>query len=80
MKKTTERLIFHIDVNSAFLSWEAARRVAAGGDDLRLVPSAVGGDRAIGGGGVRVLQKVRVVGRVAEVCRAGVGPRLAGSA
>ena len=23
-----ERLIFHIDVNSAFLSWEAARRVA----------------------------------------------------
>ena len=45
MKKTTERLIFHIDVNRAFLSWEAARRVAAGGDDLRLVPSAVGGDR-----------------------------------
>ena len=45
MKKPTERLIFHIDVNSAFLSWEAARRVAAGGDDLRLVPSAVGGDR-----------------------------------
>ena len=39
------RLIFHVDVNSAFLSWEAARRVKAGEDDLRLIPSAVGGDR-----------------------------------
>lgn len=38
-----ERLIFHIDVNSAFLSWEAARRVKNGGDDLRLVPSCIGG-------------------------------------
>lgn len=40
-----DRLIFHIDVNSAFLSWEAARRVQAGEADLRTVPSAVGGDR-----------------------------------
>ena len=40
-----ERLIFHVDVNSAFLSWEAARRVAAGEADLRLIPSAIGGDR-----------------------------------
>ncbi len=40
-----DRLIFHIDVNSAFLSWEAARRVAAGEEDLRLIPSAIGGDR-----------------------------------
>lgn len=40
-----KRLIFHVDVNSAFLSWEAARRVKAGEDDLRLIPSAVGGDR-----------------------------------
>lgn len=40
-----ERLIFHIDVNSAFLSWEAARRVAAGEGDLRKIPSAIGGDR-----------------------------------
>ena len=28
--KSTERLIFHIDVNSAFLSWESARRVSQG--------------------------------------------------
>ena len=41
-----ERLIFHIDVNSAFLSWEAVRRLQAGDkQDLRLLPSAIGGDR-----------------------------------
>lgn len=39
-----DRLVFHVDVNSAFLSWEAARRVAQGEDDLRLIPSAIGGD------------------------------------
>ncbi len=39
-----ERLIFHVDVNSAFLSWEAARRVKEGLPDLREIPSAVGGD------------------------------------
>ena len=38
-------LIFHVDVNSAYLSWEAARRVKRGEADLRLIPSAVGGDR-----------------------------------
>lgn len=41
-----DRLIFHVDVNSAFLSWEATRRVANGEEDLRLVPSAIGGDPA----------------------------------
>ena len=40
-----KNLIFHVDVNSAFLSWEAARRVKNGEEDLRLIPSAVGGDR-----------------------------------
>jgi len=39
-----DRLVFHIDVNSAFLSWEAARRVANGEPDLRLIPSVIGGD------------------------------------
>lgn len=40
------RVIFHIDVNSAFLSWEAVyRRYHLGGKlDLREIPSAVGGD------------------------------------
>lgn len=39
-------LIFHIDVNSAFLSWEAAYRIRhlGGTLDLRTIPSAVGGD------------------------------------
>lgn len=40
-----EGLVFHVDVNSAFLSWEAARRVSIGEPDLRLIPSAIGGDR-----------------------------------
>ena len=39
-----ERLIFHVDVNSAFLSWEATRRVKQGLPDLREIPSCIGGD------------------------------------
>lgn len=39
------KLVFHVDVNSAFLSWEAARRVAGGEADIRLIPSVIGGDR-----------------------------------
>ena len=39
------RLIFHVDVNSAFLSWEATRRVSLGEEDIRFIPSAIGGDR-----------------------------------
>ena len=39
------RLVFHVDVNSAYLSWEAARRVANGESDLRLIPAVIGGDR-----------------------------------
>ncbi len=38
------RLIFHVDVNSAFLSWEATRRVAEGEPDIRLIPSCISGD------------------------------------
>lgn len=39
------RTIFHIDVNSAFLSWEAAYRIQHGDtNDLREIPSVVGGD------------------------------------
>jgi len=42
-----KQIIFHIDVNSAFLSWEAVYRMRELGEteDLRLVPSIVGGDR-----------------------------------
>lgn len=43
-----ERVIFHIDVNSAFLSWEAVYRLRCLGEslDLRDIPSAVGGEMA----------------------------------
>lgn len=41
----TKRLIFHIDVNSAYLSWEAAYKLQGGDSlDLRTIPSAVGGN------------------------------------
>ena len=39
------KLVFHVDVNSAYLSWEAARRVANGEPDIRLIPAVIGGDR-----------------------------------
>lgn len=39
-----ERLIFHIDVNSAFLSWTSVKRLQNGESDLRLVPSVISGD------------------------------------
>lgn len=38
-------IIFHIDVNSAFLSWSALEQLEQGSDiDLRTIPSIVGGD------------------------------------
>ena len=42
-------VIFHIDVNSAFLSWEAVYRLhhLGGKEDLRNMVSAVGGDMAM---------------------------------
>ena len=42
-----EKIIFHVDANSAFLSWSAAYRVKVLGEtvDLRDVPSVVAGDK-----------------------------------
>lgn len=42
-----ERVIFHIDVNSAFLSWTAAYRCCVLGEklDLRQVPSVIAGQK-----------------------------------
>ena len=44
----SERVIFHVDANSAFLSWTAAYRVKVLGEslDLRDVPSVIAGDKA----------------------------------
>ena len=43
-----ERIIFHVDANSAFLSWTAAYKVKVLGEsrDIRDVPSVVAGDKA----------------------------------
>ena len=41
----SRRLIFHVDANSAYLSWEAVRRLQHGDRlDLRSVPAVVGGN------------------------------------
>ena len=41
-----EPIFFHIDVNSAFLSWTAVERLEQGDSlDLRLIPSIIGGDK-----------------------------------
>lgn len=40
-----ERIIFHIDVNSAYLSWSALALLAQGSSkDLRQIPAIIGGD------------------------------------
>ena len=41
-----EKTVYHIDVNSAYLSWEAVYRLKFLGarTDLRRIPSAIGGD------------------------------------
>lgn len=38
-------MFFHVDVNSAYLSWEASYRLQKGQElDIRTIPSAIGGD------------------------------------
>lgn len=40
-----EQIIFHIDVNSAYLSWSALEKLQRGCDtDLRAIPAIIGGD------------------------------------
>lgn len=42
-----EQIIFHIDVNSAYLSWSALEKLRRGCDtDLRAIPAIIGGDMA----------------------------------
>ena len=43
-----ERLIFHVDVNSAYLSWEAVHQLKNGAPtDIRTIPSIIGGDTSL---------------------------------
>ncbi len=45
----TKPIIFHVDVNSAFLSWEACRRLSDDPQaaDIRLIPAIIGGRREL---------------------------------
>ena len=42
-----DRIIFHIDVNSAYLSWSAIDLLKADPDsvDIRTIPAIIGGNR-----------------------------------
>lgn len=41
-----DRIIFHIDVNSAYLSWTSVHNLRTGsGPDYRQIPAIIGGDR-----------------------------------
>lgn len=43
---SSDRIIFHIDVNSAYLSWTAVKMLQEGYDkDIREIPCIVGGDK-----------------------------------
>ena len=45
MLPKAKTVYFHVDVNSAFLSWTAIQHLANGETlDLRTVPAVVGGD------------------------------------
>jgi len=42
-----DKIIFHIDVNNAFLSWSAVYKLQQGEKiDIRTIPAAIGGDEA----------------------------------
>ena len=42
-----KRIIFHIDVNNAFLSWSAVKLLSEGYKiDIRQIPSIIGGDES----------------------------------
>ena len=44
---TMKRIIFHIDVNNAFLSWSAVKLLSEGYKiDIRQIPSIIGGDES----------------------------------
>lgn len=49
LNNSPETIIYHVDVNSAFLSWEAAYRVNVLGDtqDILQIPSAIGGNQEL---------------------------------
>lgn len=43
-KNNKNRVIFHVDVNNAFLSWTAVELLKTNNKDIRNIPSIIGGD------------------------------------
>ncbi|MEG0771369.1 MAG: DNA polymerase IV [Clostridia bacterium] len=41
-----KRIVLHIDANSAFLSWSAVKILKETGEDVREIPSVIGGDES----------------------------------
>ena len=59
-----QTLIFHIDVNSAYLSWTAVENLKNGDTlDLREIPSIIGGDMSSRHGVVLARSEERRVGK-----------------
>ena len=60
-----ERLIFHVDVNSAYLSWEAVHQLKNGAStDIRTIPSIIGGDTSLRKGVVLAKSLYKVFNRI----------------
>lgn len=46
MDETRDRIVFHIDVNSAYLSWTVVEELKNGGmEDIRMIPAIIGGNQ-----------------------------------
>ncbi len=41
-----KRIIFHVDVNNAFLSWTAVKLLSEGKKDIRKVEAIIAGDES----------------------------------
>ena len=56
------RIIFHIDVNNAFLSWTAVKLLNEGYPvDIRTIPSVIGGDESSRHGIVLLLKNMALL-------------------
>ena len=82
-------IIFHIDVNSAYLSWSALRELQNGSKlDLRTIPSIVGGDQETRHGivvaksipakafGIQTAETVASASKVSDACDGSTGSHL----
>lgn len=56
MSNTKKNIIFHVDVNSAFLSWESLSQIQQGKPDLREIPAIIG--RSYGNKGIVLAKSI----------------------